>query len=548
MQADERGRQIADGWRALATEDWASARSHFEAARRLGESAEVLDGLSRALHFEGDYPKAIELTEHAFAGYRSEGQTAAAADRARWLAFLHAAINGNLAAAGGWMARAEELLEGTPECSSHGWLTLDQAPFTRDPAEREKLAAAALEIARRYGDTDLEYDALALLGEACVAGGKVAEGMRCVDQAMTAVSSGEVAETVAVSDICCRLLGACEAALDVRRAEQWMPVVERLAWKSFVPPVCRTHYGGILIAVGRWQEAEQQLTSAIDTLEHSYRLMREGPLLRLAELRLRQGRLAEARRLLEGSESHPSARRALAALAQAEGDAELAEELAQLCLCDQPADSAACAPVLCLLAEARLALADVPGAVEAMSQLEELAEQTGDDAAVAGAALARGRIAVAGDSGAEARVALQEALRRFTGLGLPLEAARTQLELARTLSEDSPRAAVAEARAALDTFERIGAARDADAAVALIRDLGGNGRRRPTAGRSGLTGRETEVLELLGEGCSNADIAERLVISRRTAEHHVASVLSKLDLRNRAEAAAHATRARQGDR
>jgi DNA-binding NarL/FixJ family response regulator len=446
------------------------------------------------------------------------------------------------------MARAEELLEGTPECSSHGWLTLDQAPFTRDPAEREKLAAAALEIARRYGDTDLEYDALALLGEACVAGGKVAEGMRCVDQAMTAVSSGEVAETVAVSDICCRLLGACEAAVDVRRAEQWMPVVERLAWKSFVPPVCRTHYGGILIAVGRWQEAEQQLTSAIDTLEHSYRLMREGPRLRLAELRLRQGRLAEARRLLEGSESHPSARRALAALAQAEGDAELAEELAQLCLCDQPADSAACAPVLCLLAEARLALADVPGAVEAMSQLEELAEQTGDDAAVAGAALARGRIAVAGDSGAEARVALQEALRRFTGLGLPLEAARTQLELARTLSEDSPRAAVAEARAALDTFERIGAARDADAAVALIRDLGGNGRRRPTAGRSGLTGRETEVLELLGEGCSNADIAERLVISRRTAEHHVASVLSKLDLRNRAEAAAHATRARQGDR
>ena len=57
-----------------------------------------------------------------------------------------------------------------------------------------------------------------------------------------------------------------------------------------------------------------------------------------------------------------------------------------------------------------------------------------------------------------------------------------------------------------------------------------------------LTKRETEVLALLAEGCSNADIADRLVISRRTAEHHVAHILSKLDLRSRAEAAAFAVR------
>ena len=63
--------------------------------------------------------------------------------------------------------------------------------------------------------------------------------------------------------------------------------------------------------------------------------MREGALLRLADLRRRQGRFDEARRLLEGSESHPSARQTLAAIAYAEDQYELAEDLAQLCLADE---------------------------------------------------------------------------------------------------------------------------------------------------------------------------------------------------------------------
>ncbi|MGI9556613.1 MAG: response regulator transcription factor, partial [Solirubrobacterales bacterium] len=428
-------------------------------------------------------------------------------------------------------------------------LALDRAPFTRDPAERERLAAAALAIAKRFGDTDLEYDALALLGEACVAEGKITEGMRHVDQAMTAVSSGEVVDTVAVSDICCRLLGACEAALDLRRAEQWMPTIERHAWQSFVPPVCRTHYGGILTAVGRWEEAERELTNALDTLQHSYRTMREGALLRLADLRRRQGRFDEARRLLEGSESHPSARQTLAAIAYAEAQYELAEDLAQLCLADEAADSPGCAPVLGLLLDARLARAQKAGATEVLSRLEELAERTREETAAAYVSYARGRIAALGSaSGADPAPDLQSALRAFGDLGLPLEAARVQHELAQALSAGAPQAAIAEAQAALAAFERIGAARDADAVVALLRDLGGGGQRRwPKGARGALTKRETEVLGLLGEGCTNGEIADRLVISRRTAEHHVASVLSKLDLKNRGEAAGYAIRGGYND-
>jgi DNA-binding NarL/FixJ family response regulator len=94
---------------------------------------------------------------------------------------------------------------------------------------------------------------------------------------------------------------------------------------------------------------------------------------------------------------------------------------------------------------------------------------------------------------------------------------------------------------ALRTFERLGAVGDADRAAGLLRGLGAAGRAWPK--RYGmLTKRETEVLSLLAAGTSNAEIAARLYISPRTAEHHVASILSKLGLRSRAEAAAHAAR------
>jgi DNA-binding NarL/FixJ family response regulator len=536
MQTERAQRLLHDGWAALAAADFDAARSCFEQALAESETPEALDGLSRACQFQRDYTRAIELMERAFTAHRSAGDPAKAADLARSLAFMHASVHGNYAAAGGWIARAESVLDGVAECPAHGWLVLDHAPFSHDPAERERFAASALAIAARFGDTALESAALALRGEAYVASGRVAEGMKLLDRAMTAVTGGEVDDRAAAGEICCRLLSACEHAMDVTRAEQWMALADRhVGWTDFVRPTCRTHHAGILVALGRWDEAEAELLDAIGTFERGYRADRAFPLVRLADLRVRQGRYEEAERLLEGVEWHPTARRAAATIAFARGDLGLAAELTELCL-DGDADDPGCAPLLELLLTIQLAREDREGADDTLARLSALASVSGDPLAAAFAALAAGRA-----GGEAAPRELRRALERFAELRLPLEAGRARLGLAKALGAGSREAAAHEAKLALGELERLGASRDADEAAALLRTLGAPGRAGPR-GHGALTKRETEVLDLLATGLSNAHIAERLYISRRTAEHHVASILGKLGLRSRAEAAAYALR------
>ena len=544
METEPATDHLSSGREALAAADWEKARLCFEqAGEHLGKTAEVLDGLSQAAHFQGEYDRAIALKERAFAAYRRRGKRVEAAELARWLAFLNGTVHGNMAAASGWMARAESLLEGVEECAAHGWLTLNRAPFSDDTAERERLATAALAIAQRFGDADLEFDAMALLGQAQVASGRVDEGMRLLDEAMAAVSGGEVVGIGPIGDIYCRLLSACEHTADVRRAEQWMSAADRfVAWSDFVAPTCRCHYGGILIAIGRWAEAEEELLGALSAFESGYRAERLTPLVRLADLRVRQGRFEEAERLLEGNEWHPAARRSLATIALARGNLSLAEDLARLCLEGENASDPACGALLELLVEIQLGREDLTAARDTLDRLVELAAACGTERVDASAEFAAGRVRAAeGDERATSH--LKAALERFSALDLPLEAGRAQLELARTLASGASDAAIAEARLALATFERLGALHGADAAADLLRRLGAAGRVWPRR-YGALTKRETEVLGLLAAGCSNAEIGRRLYISRRTAEHHVASILSKLGLRNRAEAAAYAVRER----
>ncbi len=109
------------------------------------------------------------------------------------------------------------------------------------------------------------------------------------------------------------------------------------------------------------------------------------------------------------------------------------------------------------------------------------------------------------------------------------------------LSLDSPELAIDAARQARNELEALGVTREADAAAALMRSLGAKGRAGPKSVGL-LTRRERDVLRLLGEGLSNKDIAARLYISPKTAEHHVGRIYGKLGVKSRAEAAAYAVR------
>lgn len=537
------GGLIEHGQAALAAADWATAQRCFEQARETTESAEVLDGLGQARYWQGDYRSALSLRERAYARYYEHGDHRRAAFVALQLAVLHWLIYGNAAAASGWVSQAQRMVEQAGDCAERGWVELFLAAGADAPDECERRARAAMETGRRHGDVGLEYDALACMGRAQVARGQVEKGMRLIDEAVAATVSGVVTDAWAAAEIYCTLFGACELVVDVRRAQGWLDALDGYVKRTGELPVagiCRMHYGGILTAAGRWADAERELLAALHIYDDTYHGTRFEPLLRLADLRVRQGRLDEAVELLDGYEEHPEASAPRVRLHLARGEPGLAEAVAERHL-TRRGRGLASATVLALLVEARLAGGRVEPARDAARELTALGVSCPQPHMRGLASLARARTAVAAGED-DAISFFEQALAAFTDADLPWELARTRLDLASALATANPEVARAEARAALACFDELTATRDADAAASLLRQLGDRSRSGPRGTRT-LTKREREVLRLLGEGLSNAEIADRLYVSPRTAEHHVGNILSKLGLRNRAQAVAHALRA-----
>ena len=539
---------LAAGRTALEEGRWSAARASFEAAVEQAPSGEALLGLGEAVWWLGDVAASVRYRERAYAEFRRREDPAQAAAVAVRLSLTYRANLGNRAASAGWLGRAARLVEEFELEPIGGWVALLRAGGSADPAHAERLAREALASARGSADVHLELCALSQIGSSLVTMGRVVEGVALLDEAMAGSLGGEGGSLNTVVFTSCQMMVSCSRAAEYERAGEWIRAADGFTERygcPFLFTVCRTLYGGVLFSTGRWAQAEVELMTALRMSAPVQRTFRGEALARLAELRLAQGRIEEAEGLVEGFEDHPAAAAATAAIKLARGEPGQAAAILRrrASVLDEPSLESA-AP-LELLVEAEVAQGATDVAAGRAKRLAELGARLGCDAIVARGQRALGRAATAAGDAASAQGHLASALAAFCRLEMPLEAGRTRLLLAAALRDGDRDAAIIEARTALGIFEDLGAAHHANVAAALLRSLGvaaTRAGRRGIGGPATLTARELEVLRLIGEGLSNREMAERLFVTRKTVEHHVARVLSKLELRSRAQAAAYAAR------
>ena len=209
------GSRLETGWTALRRGDWVTARDLFE--ERLGgepEDPEALDGLGRALWWLGETAVSIERRREAYVIHRQQGNVCAAANIATYLA-AEGRIAGEMAAANGWLARAERLLEDKDQCPERGWLEIEKAKrSSQEPREHERHARNAVKIGQTLNDHDLEVAGLSQLGLAKVDAGQVEEGLALLDESMT-IATAEASDPLAIGDTCCTTLVASDRLADL---------------------------------------------------------------------------------------------------------------------------------------------------------------------------------------------------------------------------------------------------------------------------------------------------------------------------------------------
>ena len=202
-------------------------------------------------------------------------------------------------------------------------------------------------------------------------------------------------------------------------------------------------------------------------------------------------------------------------------------------------------PIACARAEAAWLAGDEEGVDEATAEAYDLALRCGHAWDLGELAVWRaraGRLAepprVSGTPHAlELAGEHRAASRLWHERGFPYAEA---LALADAGDEQSPLAALA-------LLDRLGASATAAVVRRRLRAAGvahvPRGPRPATRRHpAGLTSRQAEILDLVADGLTNAQIAERLVLSGKTVEHHVAAVLSRLGVATRGEAVAEARR------
>src|SRR5262245_35194183 len=209
---------------------------------------------------------------------------------------------GDVAQSAGWMARAARLLDECGEAGAErGYLLLSaarQSIMQGDVADAQAKFAEATEIAKRFGDADLDNLARQGYGRALIEGGEIERGVALLDEVMVAVTAGEVS-TIIAGIIYCSVLSACSDLSDIARAREWTEALTR--WCDAQPEMvpyrgeCLVHRAEIISLQGTWPDALHEALLACERLSQPPGQPALGAALyQVAELHRLQGQLEKA--------------------------------------------------------------------------------------------------------------------------------------------------------------------------------------------------------------------------------------------------------------
>jgi DNA-binding CsgD family transcriptional regulator len=537
----EHGTSLARAHDAYRRRDWTAARDAFARARELEEplDADALYELSDAAWWLGDVAGHLAAAEEAYRAFEANDRPRDAAMTAMFIAISHA-LRGDRALASGWMSRCERLLADAPADSvERGYvLYLTGVDYGPDGDAEATLAAArrVQDLGRLHGDANLRVAGMVGEGRALLRLGDAAAGLALLDEAMVAISTGELSPEWS-GDLYCNLMDACHQVSDLRRATEWVAATER--WLATMPAailfagICRVHRARLEQARGDWDRSEAEARRVSEELaEISVANVAEAEY-QLGEIRRLRGDLAEAERAYRRAHSggrDPQPGMALLRLAQ--GRPRDAGTAIGTALIAASGDALRSAPLLDARVEVAIAAGDLDTADAAARELTAIADRFGTSGLRAMATRCRGAVALASGDVASALPILRDAARRWRDLEVPYETARTRVLLARvSLALGDADAATMELEAADHDFRQLGAEPD----IARVAALMGGSRRA-----DGLTDREIEVLAHVASGMTNREIAAQLAISDKTVARHLSNIFTKLDLPSRTAAAAYA--------
>lgn len=506
-----------------------------EAAERALELAD--EAIARA-----DVEDAVAHLSGAIRGFTAADEKRRAAMACVRLGDTLANAMGNLTAGRAWFARARRLVETEPPCLEQGWVAVAAMGCdVDDPAELQAAAELALDRARRFGDVNLETKALADAGLAHVQAGRVSEGMALLDEAM-ALACGPADDTPTAAKSVCSFFTACYFTADFHRAGSWTDLLRRHGLISLAPgPTvflsshCDSVQATLLVELGQWTEAEGVLTRAKANFEAAMQAPSWHPDIALADLRVRQGRLAEAEALLLGKDQAVQALLPAARLHLARGDHDLARAAALRGLRVIGDDRLRAVELLTVLVDAELARGDVDAATAASADLSARTRGLDLPALQARTAAARARaLAAAGDPDS-AVSELEAAVDGLDAAQLPWLRATLLLDLARLRDRSGARAAATiDAQAAAAVLASLDVVLDPDD-ESLLERLGRSPSIGQPAARTAALGRDGKwwVVSCGGSSVRLADtkglryLAE--LVSRPGVERHALDLVDRVE-------------------